>query len=150
MRLLRCPVGFIGTKVGPRTVHIDKLPYEKRGYTLVDDATATELIKRDGYEIINKEEYPRDLTDLYHEVKRQLTEKGIFTRIEEESISHTKAQAHTGKSPRVHVQDGEWVESTTPITVAIPSLRTTPISKIKKCWLCGIHDKVNSLFRRKH
>lgn len=79
MRLLRCPKGYIGTRVDELDIVIDKLADEERGYTLVDDHVASELLKRDGYEEILTSAYPRNLELLRAKVQKQLLQPGVLT-----------------------------------------------------------------------
>ena len=79
MKLLRCPKGFIGTRVEELDILIDKEPHEERGYTLVDDPIAATLLKRGGYEELSKSAYPRSLELLRAKVRKQLLHPGILT-----------------------------------------------------------------------
>lgn len=79
MKLLICPKGFIGTRIGPLDIVIDKLPTEERGYTLVDEEVASILLKRGGYEAVPENKYPRDIEQLKYLVKEQLENPGVMT-----------------------------------------------------------------------
>ena len=79
MKLLRCPKGYIGTRVDELDIVIDKLPDEERGYTLVDEHIASVLLKRGGYEEIPQSNYPRSLEQLRSNMRRQLLSPGILT-----------------------------------------------------------------------
>lgn len=80
MKLLRCPKGYIGTRVDDLDIVIDKLPHEERGYTLVEDHVAAVLLQRGGYEVIPEPQYPRSLEQLRSKVRRQLLSPGISGR----------------------------------------------------------------------
>ena len=124
MKLLRCPVGFIGTKVGHHNVHIDKVHPEQRGYALVDDHVAEKLLNRRGYEVVDEAEYPRSLTDLYHNTKKNLSDKGIFTQ----NVDST-------------------VETTTVVKTSKAITHAT-VPEGTKCWLCRTHSWLTAQLRK--
>ena len=83
MKLLKCPRGYVGTKVNLNgawlDIYIDLAVTEERGYTLVDDTIARILLDRPGYEVIRESDYPRPLEVLKERVGKELLTIGILT-----------------------------------------------------------------------
>ena len=80
MKLIKCPKGYIGTKVGLKDIYIDRQGLEERGFTLVDDDVARVLLEREGFEISSPEEYKGNLQHLCNKVSAQLSDPGVLSK----------------------------------------------------------------------
>ncbi len=78
MKLLLCPKGYLGVRVKNISVYIDLVGGdENRGYALVCDAIADDLLKKPDYEIVDPSFYPRDIDRLYDKVRRTLKQESF-------------------------------------------------------------------------
>jgi len=96
MKLLLCPKGLIGITIQHLSVYIETVGKEPRGYALVREDIATELLQREGYEIIPPKQYPRDLNVLYQKVRKTLRN---------ESLEHLNQEVQRSPNLSVSTQD---------------------------------------------
>ncbi len=77
MKLLLCPKGHVGVGVKGIVVSVDRADNEERGYALVRDDVAEDLLKQEGYEIVDPKSYPRDINLLYNKVRKTLGQESL-------------------------------------------------------------------------
>lgn len=73
--LVRCPEGIIGTVADGVDITVDRTPTEARGYALVEESLARNLVARNekttstGYEVVPLNEFPRNIHRLPKHVR---------------------------------------------------------------------------------
>lgn len=72
MKLLLCPKGHTAAVVFRKLIHFEPNGVEARRYVLVKDAVAVELLKQEGYNVVDPKTCPRDLRVLYEASKKVL------------------------------------------------------------------------------
>lgn len=136
MKLLRCPKGYIGTRAGNRAIRIDRGFDEERGYALVRDEDAAELLNLDGYEQVPFEQYPRDLEKLFFQVRK---EHGLP---QSDLLSPGETNSNTSEI-ETSTDVCELSDSST------SSLEITADLSPPKCVFCRLHRYLANKFRRK-
>lgn len=116
MKLLRCPKGYVGVVSKDIQIPIEIVESGERGYALVCDDVAEDLLKREGYEIVDPKSYPRDINALYAKVRKTLGRESL------------EALLNGFSEPISNIDDNStYFTSTTdiPTPVFIPSVWTT-------------------------
>lgn len=160
MKLLLCPTGRIGVGVNRQLIHIDLVGgAETRGYALVRDDVANELLKKEGYEIVDPNLYPRDIHVLYSHVRKTLRKESLddlLAGVTESNTSNDKAYSSTVPIP-VFVP-AVWTSSSDtnyPVTVTHGDTQGNTISftftedyTLHPCAWCRFKYWLRNKFRR--
>ena len=164
MKLLLCPQGHIAVGVKNLLIYIDRASDEKRGYALVRDDIAADLLTKPGYEVVDPKSYPRDIKVLYVKVRKTLGQESLddFINGVESAIirNDTDSTPETGVSiPTPVFIPTIWTtadSSNFPVTIIYNDTQGNPNSfvftqdfTIRPCLLCRIKYWIrNRVFRK--
>ncbi len=161
MKLLLCPKGYIGVKSKDVNVHIDVRGNEQRGYALVRDDVAEDLLKREGYEIVDPKSYSRDINLLYAHVKKTLRRESLQALLNglSEPVSNISSDTtNTTRIPTPVFIPSVWTtanDSNWPVTMTYTDAGSNPVSFVfthdftlsRPCAWCRFKYWLRSKFR---
>ena len=164
MKLLLCPKGFSGVvSLGVR-VYIDVAGNEQRGYALVRDDVAEDLLKKEGYEIVDPKSYPRDINALYTKVRKTLRQESLHELLNEFSEPTSNIDADSTGEASTNIPTPVFIptiwttadSSNFPVTITYGDTQGNPNSfvftqdfTIRPCLLCRIKYWIrNRVFRK--
>jgi len=163
MKLLWCPKGFIGVMSKGVLIYVDVSENTERGYALVRDEIAEDLLAKGGYEIVDPAAYPGDLKKLYEKVKKTLNGESLDDFIKGvESAIGNDTDFTSGSNldiPTPVFIPTIWTtadSSNFPVTITYGDTQGNPNSfvftkdfTIRPCFLCRIKYWIrNRVFRK--
>lgn len=165
MKLLLCPPGHVAVGVKNLLIYIDRASNEKRGYALVRDDIAADLLTKPGYEVVDPKSYPRDIKVLYVKVRKTLGQESLHELLNEFSEPASNLDADNIEETGSNIPNPVFIPTiwTTadsanfPVTITYNDTQGNPNSfvftqdsTIRPCLLCRIKYWIrNRVFKKR-